>query len=156
MTNSTTVAVVGLGYVGLPLAVEFGKVFPTIGFDLSQPKIDAYRGHVDPTGEVSAEDMKSAMHLTVTSDPTALADRDAIVTAAVGLGHQHLLEQKLRNAEAVSRPLFKTALELAGHLRLTDPGPDLGERRAAFLGRLRETAAVLEVIETITRRTLEG
>ena len=42
MTNSTTIAVVGLGYVGLPLAVEFGKHYRTIGFDLSQAKIDAF------------------------------------------------------------------------------------------------------------------
>ncbi|QGN53673.1 1-acyl-sn-glycerol-3-phosphate acyltransferase [Novosphingobium sp. Gsoil 351] len=86
----------------------------------------------------------------------APADREAIVTAAVGLGRQHLLEQKLRNPEAVSRPLFKTALDLAANLRLTDPGPDLAERRAAFLARLRETAATLELIEGITRETLEG
>ena len=86
----------------------------------------------------------------------APADKEAIVTAACGLGRQHLLEQKLRNAEAVSRPLFKTALELAANLRLTEPGPDLAERRGAFLARLRETAAMLEVIETITRETLEG
>ena len=39
----TTIAVVGLGYVGLPLAVEFGKKYRTIGLDLSQEKIDAYR-----------------------------------------------------------------------------------------------------------------
>ena len=52
--------VVGLGYVGLPLAVEFGKKVRTIGFDLSQPKIEAYRRHVDPTGEVSSEDLKAA------------------------------------------------------------------------------------------------
>ena len=39
----TTVAVVGLGYVGLPLAIEFGKKYRTIGFDLSQEKVDAYR-----------------------------------------------------------------------------------------------------------------
>ena len=83
-------------------------------------------------------------------------DRAAIVTAAVGLGRQHLLEQKLRNAEAVSRPLFLTALDLAANLRLTEPGPDLAERRSAFLARLRETAATLETIETITRETLEG
>ena len=44
----TTVAVVGLGYVGLPLAIEFGKKYRTIGFDLSQDKIDAYRKKVDP------------------------------------------------------------------------------------------------------------
>ena len=86
----------------------------------------------------------------------APADKEAIVTAAVGLGRQHLLEQKLRNAEAVSRPLFKTALELAANLRLTEPGPDLAERRTAFLARLRETAATLETIETITRETLGG
>jgi UDP-N-acetyl-D-galactosamine dehydrogenase len=43
----TTIAVVGLGYVGLPLAVEFGKKYRTIGLDLSQEKIDAYRRHVD-------------------------------------------------------------------------------------------------------------
>lgn len=47
------IAVVGLGYVGLPLAVEFGGKFPTIGFDLSTEKIIAYRNHIDPTGEVN-------------------------------------------------------------------------------------------------------
>ncbi|MBA3904833.1 MAG: nucleotide sugar dehydrogenase, partial [Rhodocyclaceae bacterium] len=45
----TTIAVVGLGYVGLPLAVEFGKKYPTIGFDLSKEKIGQYRRFVDPT-----------------------------------------------------------------------------------------------------------
>ncbi|MBM3642571.1 MAG: nucleotide sugar dehydrogenase, partial [Alphaproteobacteria bacterium] len=56
--NRTTVAVVGLGYVGLPLAVEFGKKFRTIGYDLSEEKVAAYRRHVDPTGEVSTEDLR--------------------------------------------------------------------------------------------------
>ena len=51
MTISTTIAVVGLGYVGLPLAIEFGKLYPTIGFDLSQAKVAAYRRGVDPTGK---------------------------------------------------------------------------------------------------------
>ena len=49
----TIMAVVGLGYVGLPLAVEFGKKRRTIGFDLSASKVAHYRQHVDPTGEVS-------------------------------------------------------------------------------------------------------
>ena len=53
----TTIAVVGLGYVGLPLAVEFGKKHPTIGFDLSAQKVAAYRQHVDPTGEVSTDEL---------------------------------------------------------------------------------------------------
>ena len=59
----TTVAVVGLGYVGLPLAVEFGRKFRTIGFDLSQAKVDAYNRGVDPTGEVSSADLKAATML---------------------------------------------------------------------------------------------
>ena len=59
----TTLAVVGLGYVGLPLAVEFGKKYPTIGLDLSVEKIEAYKRHVDPTGEVSSAELKAAAHL---------------------------------------------------------------------------------------------
>jgi len=54
------VAVVGLGYVGLPLAIEFGKQYATIGFDLSRAKVDAYKRHVDPTGEVAAADFAAA------------------------------------------------------------------------------------------------
>ena len=72
----TTIAVVGLGYVGLPLAVEFGKRYPTIGFDLSTAKIDAYRKFEDPTGEVSAAELRAAKHLTVTTDPAALREAE--------------------------------------------------------------------------------
>ncbi|HPO19677.1 MAG TPA: nucleotide sugar dehydrogenase, partial [Rubrivivax sp.] len=45
----TTIAVIGLGYVGLPLAVEFGKKHPTLGFDLAADKVAAYAKHIDPT-----------------------------------------------------------------------------------------------------------
>ena len=76
-----TIGVVGLGYVGLPLAVEFGKQFPTIGVDLSEVKVAAYCRHVDPTGEVSTEDLKAASHLTCTTDIAALAQADVIVIA---------------------------------------------------------------------------
>jgi UDP-N-acetyl-D-glucosamine/UDP-N-acetyl-D-galactosamine dehydrogenase len=77
----TTIAIVGLGYVGLPLAVEFGKKYKTIGFDLSASKIAAYLQHVDPTGEVSTESLKSATLLRPTTDPTALREADFIVVA---------------------------------------------------------------------------
>ena len=77
----TTVAVVGLGYVGLPLAVEFAKVFPTIGFDLSEAKIANFRRHEDPTGEVSREQFGQARHLSVTSDPARLSEADFIIVA---------------------------------------------------------------------------
>ena len=77
----SVVAVVGLGYVGLPLAVEFGKKFRTIGFDLSEKKIESYRRFVDPTGEVSVEDLKAAARLEVTTDAAKLAEADFIIIA---------------------------------------------------------------------------
>ena len=68
-------AVVGLGYVGLPLAVEFGKKYPTIGLDLSVEKIEAYKRHVDPTGEVSTAELKAAVHLEPTTDASGAERR---------------------------------------------------------------------------------
>jgi len=77
----TTVAVIGLGYVGLPLAVNFGKKYPTIGFDMSDEKIRAYRNGYDPTGEVSTNDLKAATLLQVTTNPEEIAKTDFIVVA---------------------------------------------------------------------------
>ncbi len=75
------IAVVGLGYVGLPLAMEFGKRHPTIGFDLSKEKVAAYKRCVDPTGEVSGDELRAACYLTVTTDPAALREADFVVIA---------------------------------------------------------------------------
>lgn len=75
------VAVVGLGYVGLPLAVEFGKKFRTIGYDLAEQKVAAYRQHRDPTGEVASEEFKAATLLDCGTDPGRLASADFIVVA---------------------------------------------------------------------------
>jgi UDP-N-acetyl-D-glucosamine/UDP-N-acetyl-D-galactosamine dehydrogenase len=75
------IAVVGLGYVGLPLAVEFGKRFRTIGYDLSQEKIAAYSRHIDPTGEVSSEDLRASKRLEVGNDAAALAAADIVIVA---------------------------------------------------------------------------
>jgi UDP-N-acetyl-D-galactosamine dehydrogenase len=77
----STVAVVGLGYVGLPLAVAFGRKFRTIGFDLSAEKIENYRRHIDPTGEISTEELRAAAQLAVTTDSAQLAAADIIVVA---------------------------------------------------------------------------
>ena len=76
-----TVAVVGLGYVGLPLAVEFGKLYRTIGFDLNAEKIAHYRKYEDPTGEVSPDELRAAQKLTATTETATLADADFIVVA---------------------------------------------------------------------------
>ncbi|MEO6696769.1 MAG: nucleotide sugar dehydrogenase, partial [Gammaproteobacteria bacterium] len=72
----SVVAVVGLGYVGLPLAAEFGKKLTTVGFDLSSSKVESYQRYIDPTGEVSSEALRAARHLTATTDPKQLAQAD--------------------------------------------------------------------------------
>ena len=81
MKSNDVVAVVGLGYVGMPLAVEFGKKRTTIGFDLSTSKIESYRKHIDPTGELSTEELRAATQLSVSTDPSTLADAKYIVVA---------------------------------------------------------------------------
>ena len=81
MEFMSIVAIVGLGYVGLPLAVEFGKQRKTIGFDLSQSKVESYRRFIDPTGEVESQDLRASDQLTVTTDPAALAQADFIIVA---------------------------------------------------------------------------
>lgn len=81
MNSDDIVAVVGLGYVGLPLAVEFGKKRLTRGFDLSASKVESYQRFVDPTGELSSAELTAARHLSVSCDPATLAAADYIVVA---------------------------------------------------------------------------
>ncbi|WP_348655574.1 Vi polysaccharide biosynthesis UDP-N-acetylglucosamine C-6 dehydrogenase TviB [uncultured Sulfitobacter sp.] len=68
-----TIAVIGLGYVGLPLAVEFGKSRPVIGFDVNARRIDALRDGHDATQEVSARELVAASHLSYTTNSADLA-----------------------------------------------------------------------------------
>ena len=75
------VAVVGLGYVGLPLAVEFGKRQRTIGYDRSRERIEAIERGEDRSGELSADDLRSAKALTVTSNAAALKEADFVIVA---------------------------------------------------------------------------
>lgn len=81
LSAETTLAVIGLGYVGLPLAVHFGRLFRTIGFDLSEAKVAAYRQHVDPSGEVSTEDLRAATRFEATTDPEKLREADFLIIA---------------------------------------------------------------------------
>lgn len=101
-----TVAVVGLGYVGLPLAVAFGKQYRTVGLDLSNEKIEAYRGFVDPTGEVSTEDLRAATQLSCTTDPAVLKEADFIVVAVptpVDDAHRPDFTPLVKSSESVGR-----------------------------------------------------
>ncbi len=72
--DTTRIAIIGLGYVGLPLAVEFGKRFPVVGFDINAARIAELESGRDSTLEVEPEELGQATHLTYASDPSALAD----------------------------------------------------------------------------------
>jgi len=77
----SVVAVIGLGYIGLPLAVAFGRRCPTIGFDRAAEKVAVLQGGVDPAGEVPGEAMAAATALRFTSEAAALAEADVIIIA---------------------------------------------------------------------------
>ena len=67
------IGIIGLGYVGLPLAVEFGKKFPTLGFDINQMRVEELEGGTDSTLECSPEELASAKQLTFSTSPKELA-----------------------------------------------------------------------------------
>ena len=73
------VAVIGLGYVGLPLAVAFGRVRPTVGFDIDLARVDELRRGHDRTDEASAEEMRAASQLGLTAVAADLADCDVFI-----------------------------------------------------------------------------
>ena len=68
------IALIGLGYVGLPLAVAFGQKTPTIGFDINVSRIKALKKGQDSTFEVGVEELQSAVFLSFTSDPHDIKD----------------------------------------------------------------------------------
>jgi len=100
------VAVVGLGYVGLPLAVAFGARHQTIGFDLSIEKIESYRKGIDATGEVPSHLFSAAERLTFTNDPEMLGRAEYIIVAVptpVDSAHQPDLEPLIAASRAVGQ-----------------------------------------------------
>lgn len=111
--RESTVAVVGLGYVGLPLAVEFGKKMRTIGFDHATTKIENYARGIDPTGEVPPDDLRAATHLTVTSDPHRLNRADYILIAVptpVDIAHNPDFTPLISASETVGRQMKRGAV----------------------------------------------
>jgi UDP-N-acetyl-D-glucosamine/UDP-N-acetyl-D-galactosamine dehydrogenase len=76
-----TIAVIGLGYVGLPLVVEFGKHLRTIGFDIATQKVEACRRGTDPSRELSDAEVQAAKHAVYTDDPKLLGEADVIIVA---------------------------------------------------------------------------
>ena len=113
MKPDEVIAVVGLGYVGLPLAVEFGKIGPTIGFDLSVTKVESYKEFIDPAGEVSTEQLRAARHLSVTTDPAELAKADYIligVPTPVDIAHVPDFAPLISASESVGKHMKRGAI----------------------------------------------
>ncbi len=81
MSNTTTVGIIGLGYVGLPLAITFGKICKTIGYDLNKDAIRNYRKGIDHNNEVDTEGFEAAKLLSFTDDPEKLSEADFLIIA---------------------------------------------------------------------------
>ena len=85
--NKLRIGVIGLGYVGLPLAVEFGKQYPTVGFDIKAARIAELESGADSTLECSSEELAEAPHLSYASTDDAIADCNFyVVTVPTPIG----------------------------------------------------------------------
>ena len=105
-----TIAVVGLGYVGLPLAVEFGKKHPVIGFDIKADRIqELERGH-DYTLEVTEAELKDAKHISFSSDTNQLQNAQIFIVTVptpVDKSNRPDLTPLIKASETVGRSLKK-------------------------------------------------
>lgn len=96
------IGIIGLGYVGLPLAVEFGKTMEVIGFDISQPRIKELKKFIDRTLEVDTDELKRAQHLSFSSTPADLKSANYfIVTVPTPVDEFHVPD--LRPLQSASK-----------------------------------------------------
>ena len=99
---SKKIAVIGLGYVGLPLAIEFGKKFETIGFDINGKRIKELKNKFDCTGETTAEDLDASTKLILTDNPDKINDCNIyIITVPTPIDSQN--NPDLRPLESASK-----------------------------------------------------
>jgi len=104
--NNLRVGVIGLGYVGLPLAVEFGKQYDTVGFDVKAERIAELESGTDSTLEASAEELQSATKLSYTTDAAALGDCNFYVVTVptpIGDSNRPLLTPLKKASETLGR-----------------------------------------------------
>jgi UDP-N-acetyl-D-galactosamine dehydrogenase len=107
---STRIAIIGLGYVGFPLAVEFGKNIPTLGFDIDTSRIAELNSGFDRTQEVTAEQLKASVSLTFSSNAADLtACNTFIVTVPTPIDHfkKPDLTPLLKASEMIGKALKK-------------------------------------------------
>lgn len=105
---SPKICVVGLGYVGLPLAIELAKYFPVYGFDIKQSRIETLENGVDPTNEVSTEVLKSTS-MKFSSDPNVIKECNFIIIAVPTPIDEH------KNPDLT--PLYKSSETVGSHLQ---------------------------------------
>lgn len=106
------VAVVGLGYVGLPVALEFGKFFPVIGFDIHSKRIEELKRYIDHTGEVSTEELKNSS-VEFTTNEKKLKECDfIIVTVPTPIDNEKKpdLTPLIKASETIGRNLSKGSI----------------------------------------------
>ena len=104
------IGVIGLGYVGLPLAVEFGRKYSTVGFDIKAGRIAELNGGTDSTLECSAEELAEAEQLVYSSDTAALANCNFYVVTVptpIGDGNRPLLTPLRESSKTIGRVLKK-------------------------------------------------
>ncbi|MFD3394436.1 nucleotide sugar dehydrogenase [Aquirufa sp. OSTEICH-129V] len=105
-----TLAIIGLGYVGFPLAVEFGKLYPTLGFDIDASRIAELNRGYDRTQEVSDDQLKASTHLRFSSERGDLASCNTfIVTVPTPIDHfkKPDLSPLLKASEMIGKALKK-------------------------------------------------
>ncbi len=109
MSHNRTISVIGLGYVGLPVAIAFGRIARTIGFDVNKRRIEELKKAIDRNDETSAEDLRSA-DILYTADIKDLRKADFHIVAVptpVDDAHQPDLTPVIRASETVGKALKK-------------------------------------------------
>ena len=104
------IGIIGLGYVGLPLAVEFGRKYPTVGFDISEARVAELEGGADSTLECSPEELAAATQLTYTSDLEGIRDCNfyiVTVPTPIGDSNRPLLTPLRAASEALGKIMKK-------------------------------------------------
>ena len=108
--HDSRIAIIGLGYVGLPLAVEFGKHFPTIGFDIKKDRIAELEEGNDSTLETTSEELRAAQQLKFSTDREALAECNTFIVTVptpVGKNNRPVLTPLKGASETVGSVLKK-------------------------------------------------
>lgn len=107
LSKDSRIAILGLGYVGLPLAHAFGKIYPTVGFDINSQRIAEINKGVDSNNELTDEQFKETQNVEFSDDENCLAGCDFyIITAPTPVDEQNLPDLEL--VKQATRPEYST------------------------------------------------